>query len=44
MMIAFNSRVHKEGMEREEGEGGVWKNLREEEGNADYWGMVQPSQ
>ena len=26
------------------GEGGVWKNLREEEGNADYGGMVEPSQ
>ena len=27
-----------------EGEGGTWKNLREKEGNADYGGMVQPSQ
>ena len=26
------------------GEGGAWRNLRGEGGNADYGGMVQPSQ
>ena len=26
------------------GEGGVWKNLVEEQDDADYGGMVQPSQ
>ena len=44
MMIAANSRAHKE--EKERGEvkreyGGVF---REEEGNAEYGGMVKPSQ
>ena len=44
MIIAPTSRAHKGGKERREvkGEyGGVWG---EEEGNADYAGMVQPSQ
>ena len=40
-MIAPNSRAFKRGGG---GEGEVLKNLREEEGNADYGGMVQPSQ
>ena len=44
MIIAPNSRAHKGENEKEEvkGEyGGIW---REEEGNADYGGVVQPSQ
>ena len=46
MIIAPNSRAHKGNKERGRGEvkreyGGV---SREEEGNADYVGMVQPSQ
>ena len=45
MMIAPNSRARK-GEKEKGGEEGVWRNLRggEEEGNADYGGMVQPSQ
>ena len=44
MIIVPNSRAHKGKKERGEvkGEyGGIW---REEEGNADYGGVVQPSQ
>ena len=37
------NREEKEGGEGG-GEGGVGRNLREEEGNADYREMVQPSQ
>ena len=43
-MIAPNSYARKEGKEMEELKGvygGIWG---EEEGNADYRGMVQPSQ
>ena len=44
MMIASNSRAHKGGKERgevKEEYGGIWG---EEEGDADYEGMVKPNQ
>ena len=43
MMIAPNSHARKEGKERGELKG-EYGRIREEEGNADYGGMVQPSQ
>ena len=44
MMIAPNSHARKEGKERGELKGEYGRNWGEEEGNADYEGMVQPSQ
>ena len=42
MMIVPNSRARER---RGGGEGGIWRSLRgEEEGIADYEGMMQPSQ
>ena len=43
MMIAHDSRAHKEGR-REEVKGKYGEIWGEEEGNADYGTMVQPSQ
>ena len=43
VVIASNSHAQK-GEKVWGGVGGVWRNLREKEGNADYEGMVQPSQ
>ena len=43
MMIAPNSHARKGGKEREEVKGEYGENWGEEEGNADYGGMVQPS-
>ena len=43
MMIAPNSRAFKEEKERGEVKG-EYGGIRGEEGNADYGGMVQPSQ
>ena len=43
VVIASNSHAQK-GEKVLGGVGGVWRNLREEQGNADYKGMVQPSQ
>ena len=44
MIIAPNSHARKEGKERGEVKGKYRKNWREDEVNADYGGMVQPSQ
>ena len=44
MMIAHNSRVRKRGKERGEVKGKYGRIRGEEEGNADYGGMVQPRQ
>ena len=44
MIIASISRAHKGEQERGEVRGGCRGIWGEEEGNADYWGMVQPSQ
>ena len=44
MMIAPHSRARKGGKEREEVKGEYKRIWGEEEGNADYGGMVQPSQ
>ena len=44
MIIAPNSRAHKGKKERGEVKGEYGGACEEEEGNADYGGMVQPSQ
>ena len=44
MIIAPNSRIHKGKTERGEVKGEYGGVCGEEEGNADYGGMVQPSQ
>ena len=44
MMIVPNSHVRKGGKKRVDVKGGYDVILGEEEGNADYGGMVQPSQ
>ena len=44
MMIAINSRARERGKERGEVKREHWEIWGEEEGIADYGGMVQPSQ